>query len=121
MNTRTESDTFGPIEVPSDRYWGAQTQRSLTNFRIGTERMPIPLVKALGIVKQAAAEVNMRLGKMDAKVGEAIVAAASEVVDGKHNDEFPLVVWQTGSGTQSNMNANEVISNRAIEIGRAHV
>jgi len=116
MNTRTESDTFGPIEVPSDHYWGAQTQRSLTNFRIGTERMPIPLVKALGIVKQAAAEVNMRLGKLDSKLGEAIIAAAQEVVDGKHNDEFPLVVWQTGSGTQSNMNANEVISNRAIEM-----
>lgn len=116
MNTRTETDTFGPIEVPSNQYWGAQTQRSLTNFKIGTERMPIPLVRALGIIKQAAAEVNMRLGKLDAKVGETIVAAAREVVDGKHDGEFPLVVWQTGSGTQTNMNANEVISNRAIEM-----
>jgi len=116
MNTRTETDTFGPIEVPSNQYWGAQTQRSLTNFKIGTERMPVPLVRALGIIKQAAAEVNMRLGKLDAKVGEAIVAAAREVIDGKHDGEFPLVVWQTGSGTQTNMNANEVISNRAIEM-----
>ncbi|GAA4530502.1 class II fumarate hydratase [Chelativorans composti] len=116
MNTRTETDTFGPIEVPADHYWGAQTQRSLTNFKIGTERMPIPLVRALGIIKQAAAEVNMRLGKLDAKIGEAIVAAAREVVEGKHDGEFPLVVWQTGSGTQTNMNANEVISNRAIEM-----
>ncbi|WP_265516573.1 class II fumarate hydratase [Nitratireductor luteus] len=114
--TRTETDTFGPLEVASDRYWGAQTQRSLTNFRIGTEKMPVPLVRALGIVKQAAAEVNLDLGKLDAKIGEAMVAAAREVVDGKLDDHFPLVVWQTGSGTQSNMNANEVISNRAIEM-----
>ncbi|SFQ64182.1 fumarase, class II [Nitratireductor indicus] len=113
--TRTESDTFGPIEVPADRYWGAQTQRSLTNFKIGTEKMPVPLVRALGIVKQAAAEVNLKLGKLDPKVGDAIIAAAKEVVEGKFDNEFPLAVWQTGSGTQSNMNANEVISNRAIE------
>jgi len=114
--TRIETDTFGPIEVPADRYWGAQTQRSLTNFRIGVEKMPVPLVRALGIVKLAAAEVNMSLGKLDPKLGETIVAAAREVVDGKHDAEFPLAVWQTGSGTQSNMNANEVISNRAIEM-----
>src|SRR5690606_5783809 len=116
MNTRVETDTFGPIEVPADRYWGAQTQRSLTNFRIGTEKMPIPLVRALGIVKLAAAEVNMNLGRLDRKLGEAIAAAAREVIDGKLDAHFPLAVWQTGSGTQSNMNANEVISNRAIEM-----
>jgi fumarate hydratase, class II len=114
--TRVETDTFGPIEVPADRYWGAQTQRSLGNFRIGTEKMPVPLVRALGIVKRAAAEVNIRLGKLDPKLGEAIVAAAGEVVEGKLDAHFPLAVWQTGSGTQSNMNANEVISNRAIEM-----
>jgi fumarate hydratase, class II len=114
--TRVETDTFGPIEVPADRYWGAQTQRSLGNFRIGTEKMPVPLVRALGIVKRAAAEVNIRLGKLDGKLGEAIVAAAGEVVEGKLDAHFPLAVWQTGSGTQSNMNANEVISNRAIEM-----
>ena len=114
--TRTETDTFGPIDVAADRYWGAQTQRSLTNFRIGVEKMPVPLVRALGIVKLAAAEVNMSLGKLEPKLGEAIVAAAREVVDGKLDAHFPLAVWQTGSGTQSNMNANEVISNRAIEM-----
>ena len=114
--TRTETDTFGPIEVPADRYWGAQTQRSLLNFKIGWEKQPIPVVKALGVVKRAAAEANMALGKLDPKIGEAIVAAAQEVIDGKLDDHFPLVVWQTGSGTQSNMNANEVISNRAIEM-----
>ncbi|WP_274426326.1 class II fumarate hydratase [Chelativorans sp. YIM 93263] len=114
--TRTETDTFGPLDVPADRYWGAQTQRSLTNFRIGTEKMPAPLVHALGIVKQAAAEVNMKLGKLDPKLGEAIVAAAKEVSEGKLDDNFPLAVWQTGSGTQSNMNSNEVIANRAIEM-----
>jgi len=114
--TRTETDTFGPIDVAADRYWGAQTQRSLTNFRIGVEKMPVPLVRALGIVKLAAAEVNMSLGKLDPKLGEAIVAAAREVVEGKLDAHFPLAVWQTGSGTQSNMNANEVISNRAIEM-----
>ena len=113
---RTESDTFGPIEVAADRYWGAQAQRSLGNFRIGWEKQPLPIVRALGIVKRAAAETNMALGKLDPKLGETIVAAAQEVIDGKLNDHFPLVVWQTGSGTQSNMNANEVISNRAIEM-----
>jgi fumarate hydratase, class II len=114
--TRTETDTFGPIEVDATRYWGAQAQRSLGNFRIGWEKQPKPIVRALGIVKRAAAETNMALGKLDKRLGEAIVAAAQEVVDGKLDDHFPLVVWQTGSGTQSNMNANEVISNRAIEM-----
>jgi fumarate hydratase, class II len=114
--TRTETDTFGPIEVPASQYWGAQTQRSLGNFKIGGERMPLPLVKALGIVKKSAAKTNAALGDLDAKLAETIVAAAQEVIDGKHNGEFPLVVWQTGSGTQTNMNANEVISNRAIEM-----
>ena len=113
---RTETDTFGPIEVAADRYWGAQAQRSLGNFRIGWEKQPLPIVRALGIVKRAAAETNMALGKLDKTLGETIVAAAQEVIDGKLNDHFPLVVWQTGSGTQSNMNANEVISNRAIEM-----
>ncbi|SIQ13743.1 fumarase, class II [Rhizobium sp. RU20A] len=115
-STRTETDTFGPIEVASDRYWGAQAQRSLGNFKIGWEKQPLAIVRALGIVKQAAARTNMALGRLDATVGEAIVKAAQEVIDGKLNDHFPLVVWQTGSGTQSNMNANEVISNRAIEM-----
>ena len=113
---RTESDTMGQIEVPSDRYWGAQTQRSLQNFRIGGERMPEPLIRALGIVKQAAARTNIALDSIDPNLGKAIEAAAGEVIDGKLADHFPLVVWQTGSGTQSNMNANEVISNRAIEM-----
>lgn len=114
--TRTETDTFGPIEVPGDRYWGAQTERSIHNFEIGTEQQPLPLVHALGLVKQAAAEANMVAGKLSPEIGRAIIAAAEEVVDGKFDDNFPLVVWQTGSGTQSNMNANEVISNRAIEM-----
>ncbi len=114
--SRTETDSFGAIGVPSDRYWGAQTQRSIGNFRIGEERMPAPLVRALGIVKRAAAETNMKLGSLEAKHGKAIVRAAQEVIDGKLSGHFPLVVWQTGSGTQSNMNANEVISNRAIEM-----
>lgn len=114
--TRTESDTFGPIEVQSDRYWGAQAQRSLGNFKIGWEKQPEPIVRALGIVKQAAARANMSLDRLDSKLGDAIVTAAQEVIEGKLNEHFPLVVWQTGSGTQSNMNANEVISNRAIEI-----
>ncbi|MBF2716187.1 class II fumarate hydratase [Agrobacterium vitis] len=113
---RTETDTFGPIEVASDRYWGAQAQRSLGNFKIGWEKQPLPVVRALGIVKQAAARANMALGGLDSTLGEAIIKAAQEVIDGKLNDHFPLVVWQTGSGTQSNMNANEVISNRAIEM-----
>ena len=114
--TRTETDTFGPIEVAADRYWGAQAQRSLGNFKIGWEKQPQPVVRALGIVKRAAAEANMALGRLDTKIGEAIVDAAQEVIDGKLDEHFPLVVWQTGSGTQSNMNANEVISNRAIEM-----
>ena len=114
--TRTETDSFGPIEVDATRYWGAQAQRSLGNFRIGWEKQPIPVVRALGIVKRAAAEVNMSLGRLDTKLGKAIVDAAQEVIEGKLNDHFPLAVWQTGSGTQSNMNANEVISNRAIEM-----
>jgi fumarate hydratase, class II len=116
MATRTESDTFGPIEVESTAYWGAQAQRSLGNFRIGWEKQPQPVIKALGVVKRAAAEANIALGKMDAKLGEVIITAAQEVIDGKLDAHFPLVVWQTGSGTQSNMNANEVISNRAIEM-----
>ena len=116
MTHRIETDTFGPIEVDADRYWGAQAQRSLGNFRIGWEKQPLPIVRALGIVKRAAAETNMALGKLDPAIGNTIVAAADEVIDGKLNDHFPLVVWQTGSGTQSNMNANEVISNRAIEM-----
>jgi fumarate hydratase, class II len=115
-NTRTETDTFGPIEVAADKYWGAQAQRSLGNFKIGWERQPLAIVRALGIVKRAAAETNMALGRLDRKVGEAIVKAAQEVMEGKLDDHFPLVVWQTGSGTQSNVNANEVISNRAIEM-----
>ena len=114
--TRTETDSFGPLEVAVDRYWGAQTQRSLGNFKIGSETMPEPLVRGLGIVKMAAAKANMQLGNLDTEIGNAIVNAATEVAEGKLNDHFPLVVWQTGSGTQSNMNANEVISNRAIEL-----
>ncbi len=114
--TRTETDTFGPIEVAQDVYWGAQSQRSIGNFKIGWERQPKRVIRALGIVKRAAAEANMELGKLDPKIGNAIIAAAQEVIDGKLDAHFPLVVWQTGSGTQSNMNANEVISNRAIEM-----
>src|ERR1700761_2527761 len=114
--TRTETDTFGPIEVPADKYWGAQAQRSLGNFKIGVEKQPLPIVRALGIIKRAAAETNMALGHLDPKIGQAIIQAANEVIEGKLDDHFPLAVWQTGSGTQSNMNANEVISNRAIEI-----
>ena len=114
--TRTETDTFGPIDVAADRYWGAQAERSLGNFKIGWEKQPLPIVRALGIVKRAAAETNMELGRLDPALGKAIVAAAQEVIDGKLDDHFPLAVWQTGSGTQSNMNTNEVISNRAIEM-----
>jgi len=114
--TRTETDTFGPLEVDASRYWGAQSQRSLGNFKIGWEKQPLPVVRALGIVKRAAAETNRELSGLDPKIADAIVAAANEVIEGKLNDHFPLVVWQTGSGTQSNMNANEVISNRAIEM-----
>ena len=113
---RTETDSFGPLDVPADRYWGAQTQRSIRNFPIGWERQPIALVRALGVVKQAAARVNAANGDLDPDLAGAIDAAAQEVVDGTMDDHFPLVVWQTGSGTQSNMNANEVISNRAIEM-----
>jgi len=113
---RTETDTFGPIEVPGDKYWGAQAQRSLGNFKIGWEKQPLPIVRALGVVKRAAAETNMALGKLDATIGNAIIQAANEVMEGKLDEHFPLAVWQTGSGTQSNMNANEVISNRAIQI-----
>jgi fumarate hydratase class II len=114
--TRTETDTFGPIEVAADKYWGAQAQRSLGNFKIGWEKQPLPIVRALGIVKRAAAESNMALGHLDPAIGAAVIQAANEVIEGKLDAHFPLVVWQTGSGTQSNMNANEVISNRAIEI-----
>lgn len=115
-NTRIESDTMGEIAVPAERYWGAQTQRSLQNFKIGWEKQPIAVIRALGVIKRAAAESNMDLGKLDETIGKAIIEAAQEVIDGKLNDQFPLVVWQTGSGTQTNMNANEVIANRAIEI-----
>src|SRR5262249_24511741 len=116
IKTRTETDTFGPIEVDSSRYWGAQAQRSLGNFKIGWEKQPQPVIRALGIGKRPAAGTNMAVGGLDKKIGQTVIAAAQEVIDGKLNDHFPLVVWQTGSGTQSNMNANEVISNRAIEI-----
>lgn len=116
-NQRIESDSFGELAVPADKYWGAQTERSLSNFKIGGERMPEPLVKALALVKKAAALTNIEQGGIDKKIGEAIIQAADEVIEGKIGyDNFPLVVWQTGSGTQSNMNINEVLSNRAIEI-----
>ncbi|WP_121064939.1 class II fumarate hydratase [Chachezhania antarctica] len=115
-DTRTETDSFGPLDVPADKYWGAQTQRSLMNFPIGWEKQPVAIVRALGVIKKACAQANMAEGKLDEKRGAAIIEAAGEVIDGKLDDNFPLVVWQTGSGTQSNMNANEVISNRAIEI-----
>ncbi len=114
--TRTETDSFGPLEVPADRYWGAQTQRSLGNFKIGWERQPIAIVRALGVIKRACAQVNIDQGDIDPQLGNAIAAAAEEVMQGRFDDHFPLVVWQTGSGTQTNMNANEVISNRAIEM-----
>ncbi len=114
--TRTETDSFGPLDVPADKYWGAQTQRSIMNFPIGWERQPVPIIRALGVIKKACALVNIAQGDIDAKLGEVIAAAATEVIEGKFDDNFPLVVWQTGSGTQSNMNANEVISNRAIEM-----
>ncbi len=114
--TRIETDTFGPIDVAADKYWGAQSQRSLQNFKIGWEKQPLAIVRALGVVKRACAEVNMELGLLEPKIGQTIVKAAQEVIDGALNDHFPLSVWQTGSGTQSNMNANEVISNRAIEM-----
>ena len=114
--TRTETDSFGPLEVPADKYWGAQTQRSLMNFPIGWEKQPVAIVRALGVIKKACAMQNKATGKLDAKIADAVIAAAGEVIDGKFDDNFPLVVWQTGSGTQSNMNSNEVIANRAIEI-----
>ena len=113
---RSESDSFGSLEVPADRYWGAQTQRSLRNFKIGTDRMPPPLIRAYGIVKKAAAIINAELGKLEPELCDAIARAANEVIEGKLADHFPLVVWQTGSGTQTNMNTNEVIANRAIEL-----
>ncbi|MBL3596358.1 class II fumarate hydratase [Rhodovulum sulfidophilum] len=114
--TRTETDSFGPLDVPADKYWGAQTQRSIQNFPIGWERQPVAIIRALGVIKKACALVNIDQGGLDPKLGEAIAAAAQEVIEGRFDDNFPLVVWQTGSGTQSNMNANEVISNRAIEM-----
>ena len=116
MGTRTEYDSMGAIEVPEERYWGAQTQRSLANFKIGGHRMPRPMIKALGLVKFAAAEANAHVGVLDTEKKTAIQKAAQEVIEGKWDDEFPLVVWQTGSGTQTNMNTNEVIANRATEI-----
>jgi fumarate hydratase, class II len=115
-NVRIETDTMGAIEVPAERYWGAQTARSLEHFDIGGDLMPRPLIRAIGVLKGASAKVNAELGELDPKVAELIEAAASEVADGKLDEEFPLRVWQTGSGTQTNMNANEVISNRAIEL-----
>jgi len=115
-STRSETDSFGPIEVPADRYWGAQTERSRQNFRIGHDRMPIPIIRALGMVKLASAETNRELGLLDQRRARAIVRAAREVIDGKLDEHFPLVVWQTGSGTQTNMNLNEVIANRANEL-----
>ncbi|MBO9454573.1 class II fumarate hydratase [Paracoccus sp. R12_1] len=114
--TRTETDSFGPLEVDASKYWGAQTQRSIMNFPIGWERQPVAIIRALGAIKLAAARINMAEGKLDERIGRAMEQAATEVFEGKFDDNFPLVVWQTGSGTQSNMNANEVISNRAIEI-----
>ena len=114
--SRSETDSFGPIDVPADRYWGAQTERSRQNFKIGHDRMPISIVHALGIVKLAAAQTNRELGLIDARRTGAIVRAAREVIEGKLDDHFPLVVWQTGSGTQTNMNLNEVIANRANQI-----
>ncbi len=114
--TRTETDSFGPLEVPADKYWGAQTQRSIMNFPIGWEKQPVAIIRALGVIKQACAMENKATGALDARLADAIIEAAGEVIAGKFDDNFPLVVWQTGSGTQSNMNANEVIANRAIEI-----
>src|ERR1700674_2831884 len=115
-STRSETDSFGPIEVSADRYWGAQTERSRRNFRIGQDRMPMEIIRALGVVKLAAAETNRELRLLDQRRARAIIRAAREVIDGKFDDHFPLVVWQTGSGTQTNMNLNEVIANRANEL-----
>jgi fumarate hydratase, class II len=114
--TRSETDSFGALDVPADKYWGAQTQRSIINFPIGWERQPVAIIRALGVIKKACAQVNIAQGDIDPVLGNAIMAAATEVIEGRFDDNFPLVVWQTGSGTQSNMNANEVISNRAIEM-----
>jgi fumarate hydratase, class II len=114
--TRSETDSFGALDVPADKYWGAQTQRSIINFPIGWERQPVAIIRALGVIKKACAQVNIAQGDIDPVLGNAIAAAATEVIEGRFDDNFPLVVWQTGSGTQSNMNANEVISNRAIEM-----
>ena len=116
MNHRTESDSMGQIEVPADKYYGAQTARSLKNFKIGGEKFPLELIRALAIVKKASALANQELGLLAREKADLIVRASDEVIDGKFNDHFPLVVWQTGSGTQTNMNVNEVISNRAIEL-----
>ena len=116
MNYRIETDSMGEIEVPADRYYGAQTARSLQNFRIGGDRFPREVIRALGILKKAAARANAELDALPGETAELIVRAADEVIDGKLDDHFPLVVWQTGSGTQTNMNANEVIANRAIEL-----
>src|SRR5437016_4341111 len=115
-SVRIERDTFGPVEVPADRLWGAQTQRTLEHFRISTEKMPPAMIRALLIIKRSAARVNVELGVLDARKAEVIVAAADEVLAGRHGDEFPLAVWQTGSGTQTNMNVNEVLANRASEM-----
>ncbi|MBW2508664.1 MAG: class II fumarate hydratase, partial [Deltaproteobacteria bacterium] len=121
MTTRVETDSMGPVEVPADRYYGAQTMRSRMNFRIGEETMPIEIVRAFGILKKAAAITNNELDNLDKKICDLIVRAADEVIEGKLDDHFPLVVWQTGSGTQSNMNVNEVISNRAIELAGGEI
>jgi len=115
---RTESDSMGPVKVPADKLWGAQTQRSLENFLIGSEHLPRALIRALGIVKLCAARVNMSLDKLDKTIGETICEAAMDVIAGKLDDQFPLAIWQTGSGTQSNMNANEVIANLHSKAGR---
>ena len=114
--TRTETDSFGPLDVPADKYWGAQTQRSIMNFPIGWEKQPVAIVRALGVIKKACAQANKANGDLDPKLADAIIQAAGDVIEGRFDDNFPLVVWQTGSGTQSNMHSNEVIANRAIEI-----
>ena len=116
VEKRIETDSFGPLEVPNDKYWGAQTQRSIMNFPIGWEKQPVSIVRALGVIKKACAQANHDAGKIPTELANAIITAADEVILGKLDEHFPLVVWQTGSGTQSNMNSNEVISNRAIEI-----
>ncbi len=113
MKTRIEKDTMGAAEVPADKYWGAQTQRSINNFKIGGQRMPIEVIRGFAVVKKAAAQTNAELGAMSSEKAELIATVCDEIVAGKLDDQFPLVVWQTGSGTQSNMNSNEVIANRA--------